>query len=137
MTGGRYRLERRDTAADKQKSFALELDVFDGYTGKVRPVSTLSGGESFKAALAMALGLLDVIQSTAGGVEIDTVFIDEGFGSLDGESLDQALQVLSQLTEGSRMVGIISHVAELKERIDRKIVVEKGQNGSSLRVETE
>ena len=137
MTDGRYRLERRDTATDKQKSFALELDVFDAYTGRARPVSTLSGGESFKAALSMALGLLDVVQSTAGGVEIDTVFIDEGFGSLDSESLDQALQVLVQLTEGSRLVGIISHVAELKERIGKQIVVEKGRGGSRLRMELE
>ena len=82
----------------------------------------------------MALGLLDVVQFMAGGVEIDTIFIDEGFGSLDGESLEQALQVLSCLTEGNRMVGIISHVSELKERIDQKIVVTKGKSGSSIKV---
>lgn len=134
MTDGRYRLERREIALDKQRSFALELDVFDYYTGKLRPIRTLSGGESFKAALSMALGLLDVVQFMAGGVEIDTIFIDEGFGSLDGESLEQALQVLSCLTEGNRMVGIISHVSELKERIDQKIVVTKGKSGSSIKV---
>ena len=134
MTDGRYRLERRETALDKQRSFALELDVFDYYTGKLRPIRTLSGGDSFKAALSMALGLLDVVQFMAGGVEIDTIFIDEGFGSLDGESLEQALQVLSCLTEGNRMVGIISHVSELKERIDQKIVVTKGKSGSSIKV---
>ncbi|MDD5952271.1 MAG: SMC family ATPase [Oscillospiraceae bacterium] len=137
MTDGRYQLERRETAVDLQKPFALELDVFDYYTGKVRPIRTLSGGESFKAALSMALGLLDVVQSMAGGVEIDTVFIDEGFGSLDSESLEQALRVLDQLTVGNRMVGIISHVSELKERIDQKIVVTKGRQGSSIQVLTE
>lgn len=136
MTGGRYRLERRETALDKQHAFGLDLDVFDSYTGKVRPVNTLSGGESFKAALSMALGLLDVVQAMAGGVEIDTVFIDEGFGSLDSESLEQALQVLTQLTANDRLVGIISHVAELKERIDQKIVVTKTTAGSQLRIES-
>ena len=136
MTGGRYRLERRENALDKQKQFGLELDIFDYYTGKIRPVNTLSGGESFKAALSMALGLLDVVQAQAGGVEIDTVFIDEGFGSLDSESLEQALQVLQQLTAGNRLVGIISHVNELKEQIDQKILVTKGQSGSRIRVES-
>lgn len=136
MTNGRYRLERRETALDKQRQFGLDLDVFDYYTGKVRPVNTLSGGESFKAALSMALGLLDVVQAMAGGVEIDTVFIDEGFGSLDSESLEQALQVLDQLTAGNRLVGIISHVSELKERIDQKIVVTKGTTGSQIQIES-
>lgn len=136
MTNGRYRLERRETALDKQRQFGLDLDVFDYYTGKVRPVNTLSGGESFKAALSMALGLLDVVQAMAGGVEIDTVFIDEGFGSLDSESLEQALQVLDRLTAGNRLVGIISHVSELKERIDQKIVVTKGTTGSHIQIES-
>lgn len=137
MTNGRYYLERRETAQDKQKQFALDLDVFDNYTGKVRSVDTLSGGESFKAALAMALGLLDVVQAMAGGVEIDTVFIDEGFGSLDSESLEQALQVLDRLTDGNRLVGIISHVSELKERIEQKILVTKSRSGSQIRIVTE
>lgn len=137
MTGGRYYLERRETAQDKQKQFALDLDVLDNYTGKVRAVDTLSGGESFKAALSMALGLLDVVQAMAGGVEIDTVFIDEGFGSLDSDSLEQALQVLDRLTAGNRLVGIISHVSELKERIDQKILVTKSCTGSRIRVLTE
>ncbi len=136
MASGRYRLERRESALDKQQRFGLDLDVFDAYTGKVRPVHTLSGGESFKAALSLALGLLDVVQQMAGGVELDTVFIDEGFGSLDSESLEQALQVLDQLTAGNRLVGIISHVSELKERIDQKIVVTKERGGSRIHIET-
>ena len=109
-----------------------EIDVLDNYTGKVRPVKSLSGGEAFKASLSLALGLSDVIQSHAGGVEIDTLFIDEGFGSLDSQSLEQAIQILGTLVAGNRLVGIISHVDELKERIDRQVYVKKGVSGSSI-----
>ena len=94
-------------------------------------MKTLSGGESFKASLSLALGLADEIQSSAGGIKIDTMFVDEGFGSLDEESLEQAIQALASLTEGNRLVGIISHVKELKDRIDKQIVVKKERTGGS------
>ncbi len=135
MTNSRFELLRREEPVNMQSQTGLEIDVFDHYNGSVRPVSTLSGGESFKASLSLALGLSDVIQSSAGGVEINTLFVDEGFGSLDAESLVQAIQVLLDLAEGDRLVGIISHVEELKERIDKQIVIERVSDGSSsLRV---
>ena len=102
----------------------LELNVIDHYNGSIRSVKSLSGGESFKASLAMALGLSDEIQSQTGGIQIDTMFIDEGFGSLDENSLEQAIDVLLRLSESNRLVGIISHVGELKERIGRRIVAD-------------
>jgi exonuclease SbcC len=118
MSGGRYRLQRPTEARGKRELQAgLNLVVLDGYTGKVRPVETLSGGETFVAALALALGLSDAVQSLAGGIRLDTVFIDEGFGSLDSDALDRAMEALLLLREGGRLVGIISHVAELRERI--------------------
>ena len=131
MTDGQYELKRRIGAENQRSQSGLELDVIDHYNGTERSVKTLSGGESFKASLALALGLSDEIQSWAGGVRLDTMFVDEGFGSLDEESLEQAIRALSALTEGSRLVAIISHVAELKERIDRQIVVTKDPAGGS------
>ena len=131
MTSGQYELMRRKTAANKQSQSGLDLDVVDHYNDTVRSVKTLSGGESFKASLSLALGLADEIQSTAGGIRLDSMFIDEGFGSLDDESLSQAIKVLHGLTEGSRLVGIISHVGELKTRIDRQIVITKQKTGGS------
>ena len=132
MSNGRYELLRKENATDNRSQSGLELDVLDNYTGKIRSVKSLSGGESFKASLSLALGLSDVIQSYAGGVEIDTMFIDEGFGALDAESLEQAIMTLISLTSGNRLVGIISHVSELKDRIDKKVVIKKGIVGSTI-----
>ena len=131
MTGGQYDLVRRVDAANRQSQAGLDLDVIDHYNGTVRPVNTLSGGESFKASLALALGLSDEIQSSAGGIRLDTMFVDEGFGSLDDDSLRLAVATLQELTEGRRLVGIISHVGELKERIEKQIVVTKDHAGGS------
>jgi len=130
MTGGQYDLKRRKTADTMRGQTGLELDVIDHYNGTERSVKTLSGGESFKASLALALGLSDEVQMST-GIQLDTLFVDEGFGSLDPESLNQAYNTLAGLTEGNRLVGIISHVAELKERIDRQIVVTKEKSGGS------
>lgn len=131
MSGGQYELKRRKEAENNRTQSGLDLDVIDHYNGTERSVKTLSGGESFKASLSLALGLSDEIQSSAGGVRLDTMFVDEGFGSLDDESLDQAMKALSSLTEGNRLVGIISHVSELKTRIDKQIVVTKEKTGGS------
>ena len=137
MTDGQYELKRRETAADLRSQSGLELDVIDYYNCTERSVKSLSGGESFKASLSLALGLSDEIQSSAGGVQLDTMFVDEGFGSLDDTSLRQAVRTLQGLTESNRLVGIISHVAELKERIDYQIVVRKEkEGGSSVEVRT-
>ena len=130
MTAGQYELER--IGAENQRSQSgLDLGVIDHYNGTRRSVKTLSGGESFKASLALALGLSDEVQSSAGGIRLDTLFLDEGFGSLDEESLELAIRVLSGLTEGDRLVGIISHVGALKDRIDQQVVVHKARTGGS------
>jgi len=131
MSGGQYELKRRLEADNNRRQSGLELDVIDHYNGTERSVKTLSGGESFKASLSLALGLSDEIQASAGGIRLDTMFVDEGFGSLDEESLRQAIQALAGLTEGNRLVGIISHVAELKEKIDKQILVTKDRSGGS------
>ena len=134
MTAGRYELLRREEAENNRAQSGLELDVYDYYTGKTRSVKSLSGGESFKASLSLALGLSDVIQTRAGGIEVGAIFIDEGFGALDEESLEQAIQTLNTLTGGNCFVGIISHVAELKERIEQKIFVKKTPRGSTVQI---
>ena len=131
MSDGQYELKRRQSSGNLQTSEGLGLDVIDHYNGSQRSVNTLSGGESFKASLSLALGLSDEIQASAGGIRLDTMFVDEGFGSLDDESLNQAMKALKGLTEGNRLVGIISHVNELKERIDRQIIVSKDKLGGS------
>ncbi|MEI2356969.1 SMC family ATPase [Mesobacillus zeae] len=130
MTGGRYRLLRKTDRSKGNVQSGLELLVFDQYTGQERHVKTLSGGESFKAALSLALGLADVVQNYAGGVSLETMFIDEGFGTLDPESLDQAIEALIDIQSSGRLVGIISHVPELKERIDARLEVMSTQSGS-------
>lgn len=131
MTDGQYDLVRRKEALTKQSQSGLDLDVIDHYNGSQRSVKSLSGGESFKASLALALGLADEIQSSAGGIKLDTMFIDEGFGSLDEESLSQAMKALTSLADNNRLVGIISHVGELKQKIDKQIVVTKDKSGGS------
>ncbi|MEW8956383.1 AAA family ATPase [Clostridium sp.] len=133
MTNGRFELLRKKDRGKGNSQQGLELEVFDNYTGKARHVKTLSGGESFKASLSMALGLADVVQSYAGGIQIDTMFVDEGFGTLDPESLDNAIQCLIGLQSGGRLVGIISHVPELKERIEVKLEIIPAKEGSSTK----
>jgi DNA repair protein SbcC/Rad50 len=130
MTSGRFELKRKKDRSKGNVQSGLELLVFDQYTGQERHVKTLSGGESFKAALALALGLADVVQQYAGGVSLETMFIDEGFGTLDPESLDQAIEALIDIQSSGRLVGIISHVPELKERIDARLEVTATQRGS-------
>ena len=140
MSQGQYELKRREDAENKKEKAGLDLNIIDHYNGSERSVRTLSGGESFQAALSLALGLSDEIQSGAGGIQIDTMFVDEGFGSLDEAALAQALKALANLADGNRMVGIISHVAELKDSISKKILVTKtmGTDGPSshIRIET-
>lgn len=137
MTGERYELYRLEESRDKRMKEGMELEVLDQYTGKRRSVKTLSGGESFKAALALALGTSDVVQGYAGGIQVETLFVDEGFGALDSESLNQAVESLMALSGGQRMIGIISHVEELKEQIDAQILVQKNNNGSSIQTNFE
>ncbi|EHA15506.1 AAA family ATPase [Halomonas sp. HAL1] len=134
MSRGRYQLVRREDPTKGNKASGLELDVADTYTGKNRSVATLSGGESFMAALSLALGLSDVVQAYAGGIQLDTLFIDEGFGSLDQDALDQAIAMLSELQMGGRMIGVISHVSELKEQMPIRIEVRASRHGSSVEV---
>lgn len=135
MTNGRYHLRRAESASNKRSQSGLELEVMDYFTGKARGVKSLSGGEAFKASLSLALGLSDLIQQAAGGVEIKAMFIDEGFGALDEESREQAVRILQQLSYGDRMVGIISHVTELKESIEKKLIVKKSGRGSTVSLE--
>lgn len=130
MSGGQYDLKRRRNTDNRQSKSGLELDIVDHVNATERSVNTLSGGEAFLASLALALGLSDEVQMST-GIHLDTLFVDEGFGSLDSEALSKAYQTLAGLTDGNRLVGIISHVSELKERIDRQIVVAKGPDGSS------
>lgn len=132
MSKGRYQLVRKEDKAKGNKASGLELEVEDGNTGKSRSVATLSGGESFIAALSLALGLSDVVQSYAGGIKLDMLFIDEGFGSLDVDSLDAAIQVLIDLQSSGRTIGIISHVTELKEQMALRIDVQSGSSGSHI-----
>lgn len=134
MTSGQYELRRSEKKSGTTQT-GLDLDVFDAYTGKERSITTLSGGESFKAALALSLGLSDTVQRQSGGIKVDTMFIDEGFGSLDSDSLLQTMKILLELSGNNTLIGIISHVGELREQIDKKIIVTKTQKGSKLKLE--
>lgn len=132
MSSGQYELKRQEQSENRKEKAGLDLNVVDHYNGTERSVKTLSGGESFQASLSLALGLSDEIQASAGGIRLDSMFVDEGFGSLDEEALSQAVKALSSLADGHRMVGIISHVAELKERIENKIIVTKQCTGKGV-----
>lgn len=131
MTNGQYELKRKTDENSKRAQSGLDLDVINHFDSTQRSVKTLSGGESFKASLSLALGLAEEIQSSAGGVQIDTMFVDEGFGSLDEDSIDKAMSALASLSDGNRLVGIISHVSELKLRIEKQIVIKKNKSGQS------
>lgn len=134
LSQGRYQLLRKDDAGKGRSQQGLELDVFDQESGNIRSIKTLSGGESFKAALSLALGLSRMVQDYAGGIELNTLFIDEGFGSLDSQSLDQAMNCLMELHHENKLIGIISHVSDLKDRIERQLVVERKQKQSVIRM---
>ncbi len=138
MTRGRYALLRKEEITDRRRTFGLDLEVLDAYTGQQRPATTLSGGEGFLASLALALGLSDVVQGYSGGIRLDALFIDEGFGSLDPEALELAIQALVDLTSGrdaaGRLVGVISHVPEMKARLAKGIEVEVRSDGKGSRV---
>ena len=132
MSSVQYEMKRRESADNKKDKSGLELNVIDHYNGSERSVKTLSGGETFQASLSLALGLSDEIQSMAGGIQMDAMFVDEGFGSLDEDALNQAVKALGNLAEGKKLVGIISHVSELKDRIDKKIVITKNRSGERV-----
>lgn len=136
MSRSRYELQRSHSREDKRVLRAgLDIEAFDTYTGYARPANTLSGGETFLASLSLALGLTDVVQAYSGGIHLDTIFIDEGFGTLDPETLDFALKTLMELKQGGRLVGIISHVGELRERIDTRLAIQKTKRGSTASFE--
>ena len=134
LSQGRYQLLRKDDAGKGRSQQGLELDVFDQESGNIRSIKTLSGGESFKAALSLALGLSRMVQDYAGGIELNTLFIDEGFGSLDSQSLDQAMNCLMELHHENKLIGIIAHVSDLKDRIERQLVVERKQKQSVIQM---
>lgn len=134
MSQNRYVLLRKEEGGDGRKRMGLEIEVADSYTGKSRSANSLSGGESFMASLSLALGLSDVVQQSAGGIHLDAMFIDEGFGSLDAEVLELSIRTLSDMADGNRIIGIISHVADLRERIDKQVRVEKTHSGSKIRL---
>ena len=131
MSDGQYEFVRTGEPGDKRHLTGLDLSVLDHYSGTERPVSTLSGGESFIASMALALGLSDEVQASAGGIRLDTMFVDEGFGSLDSETLETAIRTLTELSNEDRLVGIISHVEALRNRIEKQIVVTKDRTSGS------
>lgn len=132
MSNQRYELSRKEQSSDKRMQSGLDLDILDHYTGKKRDVRSLSGGESFLTSLSLALGLSDIVQQTTGGIELNAMFIDEGFGTLDGETLDTAVSTLSTMAGDGKIIGIISHVNELRERIEKQLWIKKSMKGSSV-----
>lgn len=133
MSSGRYRFQLKEDTSGRERKAGLDLEIFDEYSGTARPVETLSGGESFLASLSLALGLAAVVQNNSGGIRLDTIFIDEGFGSLDSETLDFAMRTLIELQSGGRLVGIISHVEELKNQMPVRLEVTRGKTGSTAK----
>ena len=132
MSGGRYTFVQSQEKEARGRSGGLGLDIFDAFSGLVRPAKTLSGGESFLASLALALGLADVVAAEAGGRQLDTMFIDEGFGSLDSDTLDMVMGTLDELRAGGRTVGLVSHVEELRQRIPSRLRITRTAAGSEL-----
>jgi exonuclease SbcC len=132
MSGGRYEFVHTDEAGTHGRRGGLGLDIRDDYTGAIRPAQTLSGGETFLASLALALGLADTVAAESGGRLLDTIFVDEGFDTLDDEALDSVLGVLDELRAGGRVVGLVSHVDELRQRIPSRLHVIRGRAGSRL-----
>ena len=137
MSDGQYELYRQQDNAGRRSNTFLDLEVLDHYTGHRRPVGNLSGGESFKASLSLALGLSDSISSSLGGIQMDALFVDEGFGTLDRKSMENAMEILTHLSEKNKLVGIISHREELVENIPQQIRVKKTREGSRIEVESE
>lgn len=136
MTYGQFELYRKTDDFGKQKNMVLALEVKDNNTGHTRPVGSLSGGESFKASLSLALGLSDTVSTNKGGIQMDALFVDEGFGTLDRKSMDSAMDVLVKLSGSNKLVGIISHREELMENIPQQIKVSKSKSGSTISIET-
>ena len=134
MRDTRYSLRRTDRGRRANAQAGLDLEVLDEWTGEVRPPTTLSGGECFVVSLALALGLADVIGEESGGLEVDTLFIDEGFGTLDPETLDQVMDRIDDLRSGGRAVGVVSHVGELRDRIPTQVHVQPGRTGSRIAI---
>ena len=136
MSDGQYEMYRQEDSLGKKSNTFLDLEVLDNYTGHRRPVGNLSGGESFKASLSLALGLSDTVSMNNGGVQMDALFVDEGFGTLDRKSIDNAMEILKGLSTANKLVGVISHREELMENIPQKILVKKEKDGSHISVET-
>jgi len=132
MSSGRYGFVHSDDLRGGNRRSGLSVDILDSHTGTQRPTKTLSGGESYMASLALALGLADVVTAESGGIELDTLFVDEGFGSLDPDSLDAVMTVLDELRQGGRVVGIVSHVEELRTRIPMQLQIQTSSNGSTM-----
>ena len=136
MSDGQYELYRQEDSLGKRSNTFLNLEVLDNYTGHRRPVGNLSGGESFKASLSLALGLSDTVSSNLGGIQMDALFVDEGFGTLDRKSIENAMDILVNLSGANKLVGIISHREELMENIPQQIRVTKTRNGSTIEIDT-
>ena len=136
MSEGQYELYRREDSLGKKSNNFLDLEVLDNYTGRRRPVGNLSGGESFKASLSLALGLSDTVSSNLGGIQMDALFVDEGFGTLDRKSIENAMDILINLSGTNKLVGIISHREELMENIPQQIKVKKTKEGSQIAIES-